>query len=134
MTFRIVLSSMASGSNLKSGVGVILSFMSLLIFSASSCGLESPTTFLSSSIPKISVPPIPFAKAQTLFNQLFGFFVSSATLNSYSVVSAGSSYSMSSLQIRVLSLNKAARSAVRMHWWAAVSQCLCCAVCWLSLL
>ena len=32
------------------------------------------------STPKKSVPPIPFAKALTLFSQLFGFFFSRATL------------------------------------------------------
>lgn len=31
---------------------------------------------------------MPFAKALTLFNQLFGFFTSSATLKSHSVASA----------------------------------------------
>ena len=40
---------------------------------------------------KLSVPPIPFAKALTLFSQLFGFFVSRATLKSHSGSSVVSS-------------------------------------------
>jgi len=35
-----------------------------------------------------SVPPMPFAKALTLFNQFFGLFVSRETLKSHSVASA----------------------------------------------
>ena len=41
-----------------------------------------------SEIPKNRVPPIPLEKELTLFNQLLGFFISSATLKSHSVASA----------------------------------------------
>ena len=64
------------------------SLIKRLIDSASLCIFDNPIGSLSSEIPKNKVPPMPLENALTLFNQLFGFFVSSATLKSHSVASA----------------------------------------------
>ena len=52
------------------------------------CTSDNPIGSLSSEIPKNKVPPMPLENALTLFSQLFGFFISSATLKSHSVASA----------------------------------------------
>ena len=77
-----------SGARIKFGYGVMRSLIKRLIVSASVCALAKPITFLSLSMPKKRVPPIPFAKALRLLSQLFGFFTSRATLKSHSVASA----------------------------------------------
>ena len=89
-TFNAKMSFSFSRNGVKTncGNGVILSLINLLIISASFCISCSPIAALSSLIPKNSVPPIPLAKALTLFNQLFGFLISSATLKAHSVASA----------------------------------------------
>ena len=58
------------------------------VVGSSGSGKSTLLHMLGGVAPKNRVPPIPLEKALTLFNQLFGFFVSRATLKSHSVASA----------------------------------------------
>ena len=73
------------GDSVKLGNGVMRSFISRLIASASPWISCKPTAVPLSAIPKNRVLPIPFENALTLFSQLFGFFISNATLKSHCV-------------------------------------------------
>ena len=66
------------------GIGSILVLMISLIFSEIRLESARPTNVSSSATPKNKMPPLPFAKALTLFSQLLGFFSSNMSFLSYS--------------------------------------------------
>ena len=67
---------------MKRGVGSKRFLMNSDIFSESSFMFSRPRISPLSPTPKNKEPPVPLAKADTVFNQLLGFLVSNDDLNS----------------------------------------------------